>query len=483
VHEVFGDHDLRKLTSNSETVAVHHHFATWSSQWEEPKIAWSSQSPLKTAEASPTPTEVARLSDIRRDLDRGNQNGDTATGPEHHETPRPLPPLFTAPLRPAEAKPAPTEVLALSASERARDGSNHEGDRTSGPEGHTAPRPVLSLLPAPLRPVEASPMPTEAVAFSDLQLDSDESNPRSEDEGDRTGASEDHTATKPLRRKLIPSLWSRALGFAVLILIVGSGVTKVAAPVGEMANTGPLPSRENEPSPAIVKIADAEEVRVALAEAVPKTVQNSTIRPTEFGMPVHEGGTHQPATLGVSGARIAPPPPHPDNSAAPGVVKIADAEGVRPAPTKPQPSDLQDPTTDPAELSKRVKEGSSDQKTKRAAPLAASAKPIPRPDNMAALGVVKVSDTEAVKPLPAKTHLEQAQNSALDPAELWKRVAQGNISAEISLATLYLDGSATVEQNCEQAHQLLMVASRTGSKVAGDLLNGKYAEQCHGPQP
>src|SRR5580658_2281277 len=47
VQEVFGDHDLRNLTSNSETVAVHHHFATWSSQWEEPKIAWSSQSPLR----------------------------------------------------------------------------------------------------------------------------------------------------------------------------------------------------------------------------------------------------------------------------------------------------------------------------------------------------------------------------------------------------------------------------------------------------
>jgi hypothetical protein len=98
---------------------------------------------------------------------------------------------------------------------------------------------------------------------------------------------------------------------------------------------------------------------------------------------------------------------------------------------------------------------------------------------MAPTDVVKIPDTEAVGLLPTKTHPEQVQNPAVDPAELWKRVGQGSISAEISLASLYLDGSATVEQSCEQAHQLLVVASRTGSKVASGLLNGKYAERCH----
>jgi hypothetical protein len=215
-------------------------------------------------------------------------------------------------------------------------------------------------------------MPTEAVAFSGIPLELAESNARSGGDGDRTSGSVDHNATGLPRRNLIPSLLLRAIGFALLILMVGSGVTKVAAPAVEMANIALLSSRENEPFRAMVK--------------------------------------------------------------------IADAQGVAPA--------------------------------------AKSAKPLPRPENMAALGLVKVSDSEAIKPLPAKTHPERAQDSVLDPAELWKSVAQGNVSAEISLATLYLDGSATVEQNCEQAHQLLIVASRTGSKVASDLLNGKYAARC-----
>jgi type II secretory pathway predicted ATPase ExeA len=390
VHEVFGDYDLRQLTSSSETVAVHDHLATWSSQGGDPKIA--------------------RLSDTRRDLDRGSHDSDRTIGPGDHKTTRPLQPLSGAPLRPTKARPTPTEIFALSATGRHRDGSNHEGGRTIGPEDHPATRPLLSLLEAPLRPAEAGPMPTEAVAFSGIQLDLGESNARSEGDGDRTSGSEDHNATGPLRRNSIFSLLSRAVGFALLILMVGSGVTKVGAPAVEMAKTALLPSRENEPFPAMVKIADAQGVRVAPAEAQPKETPNSTFGSARFRAPVNEG--------------------------------------------------------------------SSNQKAKLAAPAAKSAKPLPRPESMAALGVVKVSDTEAIKPLPAKTHPERAQDS-VDPAELWKHVAQGNVSAEISLATLYLDGSATVEQNCEQAHQLLMVASRTGSKVASDLLNGQYAERCH----
>ncbi len=391
VHEVFGDHDLRQLTSSSKTVAIHHHLATWPPQGGDHKIA--------------------RLSDTRRDLDRSSHDDDTAIGPGDHKTTRPLQPLSEAPLRPTKARPTPIEILALSATERDRDGSNHESDRTIGPEDHTATRPLLSLLQAPLRPAEASPTPTEAVAFSGIQLDLDESNAGSDRDGDRTIGSENHQATRPLLRKLILSLLSLAVGFAVLILMVGSGVTKVAAPAVEMANTAPLPGPESEPSPAMVKIADTERVRLAPSEAQPKEIRNSPFGPARFRAPVNEG--------------------------------------------------------------------SSNQKTKLVAPAAQSAKPLPRLENMAALGMVKLSDTEAIKPLPAKTHPEPAQDSVLDPAELWKRVAQGNVSAEISLATLYLDGSATVEQNCEQAHQLLMVASRTGSKVASDLLNGKYAEQCH----
>jgi hypothetical protein len=72
---------------------------------------------------------------------------------------------------------------------------------------------------------------------------------------------------------------------------------------------------------------------------------------------------------------------------------------------------------------------------------------------------------------------EQVQNSTVDPAELWKRVKEGNTSAETKLAVLYLEGSV-VEQNCEQARLLLVAASRKASKVASGLLNGEYAERC-----
>jgi hypothetical protein len=83
-----------------------------------------------------------------------------------------------------------------------------------------------------------------------------------------------------------------------------------------------------------------------------------------------------------------------------------------------------------------------------------------------------------MKPAPSNTQPEQVQNPAMDPAELWKRVQEGSTTAEIQLAVLYLEGSV-VEQSCEQAHLLLVAASRKGSKVASDLLSGKYAERCH----
>ena len=85
----------------------------------------------------------------------------------------------------------------------------------------------------------------------------------------------------------------------------------------------------------------------------------------------------------------------------------------------------------------------------------------------------KISDAEAVRLAPADTQPKHVQNSTMHP----KRVKEGSTSAEIRLATLYLDRSG-VEQNCEQAHLLLVVASRHGSRVANDLLNGKYAERC-----
>ena len=64
-----------------------------------------------------------------------------------------------------------------------------------------------------------------------------------------------------------------------------------------------------------------------------------------------------------------------------------------------------------------------------------------------------------------------------DPVELWKAVKRGNVSAEVALANIYLEGEA-VPKNCEQAHMLLFAASMKGSKAADNFLKSGYAERC-----
>lgn len=64
-----------------------------------------------------------------------------------------------------------------------------------------------------------------------------------------------------------------------------------------------------------------------------------------------------------------------------------------------------------------------------------------------------------------------------DPAELWKAIRRGSVSAEVALANLYLEGEA-VPQNCEQAYMLLHAASVKGSKAADNVLKNSYAERC-----
>jgi type II secretory pathway predicted ATPase ExeA len=90
---------------------------------------------------------------------------------------------------------------------------------------------------------------------------------------------------------------------------------------------------------------------------------------------------------------------------------------------------------------------------------------------------VKIPHAEVIEVVPAKIQPNSIQDSTDDPAELWNRVKEGSTSAEIKLAALYMEGSG-VDQDCEQAHLLLLAASRKGSKVASGLLGGKYAEQC-----
>ena len=80
---------------------------------------------------------------------------------------------------------------------------------------------------------------------------------------------------------------------------------------------------------------------------------------------------------------------------------------------------------------------------------------------------------------PAKPATAQTPDTAKedDPVELWKAVKRGNVSAEVALATLYLEGQS-VPQNCEQAHMLLQTASTKGSDAADTLLKSSYPERC-----
>jgi type II secretory pathway predicted ATPase ExeA len=67
-------------------------------------------------------------------------------------------------------------------------------------------------------------------------------------------------------------------------------------------------------------------------------------------------------------------------------------------------------------------------------------------------------------------------NSEIDPAELWKQVANESTSAEVALANLYLDG-VVVPQNCPQAQVLLLAASKKGNSGAESLL-ATYEKRC-----
>ena len=81
--------------------------------------------------------------------------------------------------------------------------------------------------------------------------------------------------------------------------------------------------------------------------------------------------------------------------------------------------------------------------------------------------------------IPAKLGTAQTPDTAKedDPVELWKAVKRGNVSAELALANLYLQGKS-IPQSCEQAHMLLQTASTKGSKAADTLLKSSYPERC-----
>jgi hypothetical protein len=95
-----------------------------------------------------------------------------------------------------------------------------------------------------------------------------------------------------------------------------------------------------------------------------------------------------------------------------------------------------------------------------------------------------VSETVAVRPqlvsqeppVPAVPAVAPVSTTD-DPAELWKRVGNGNTDAEVTLARFYLDGHR-VTQNCEQAHLLLLAAAKKRNRAADQVLSNLYPQRC-----
>jgi type II secretory pathway predicted ATPase ExeA len=67
-------------------------------------------------------------------------------------------------------------------------------------------------------------------------------------------------------------------------------------------------------------------------------------------------------------------------------------------------------------------------------------------------------------------------NLEIDPTELWKEIKNGSTSAEVALASLYLDG-VVVPQSCPQAQVLLSAARKKGNHGAENLL-ATYEKRC-----
>jgi TPR repeat protein len=92
-------------------------------------------------------------------------------------------------------------------------------------------------------------------------------------------------------------------------------------------------------------------------------------------------------------------------------------------------------------------------------------------------------ESEAIAIVPASQRSRIESSTAQDvPADdsmeaLWVRVRHGDVRAEISLATRYMNG-AGVPQNCEQAHLLLSAAAKKKNSGAEQILAGDYRAHC-----
>jgi hypothetical protein len=102
----------------------------------------------------------------------------------------------------------------------------------------------------------------------------------------------------------------------------------------------------------------------------------------------------------------------------------------------------------------------------------------PKADKINPQPVVAYSDRQAPLTIPASLITVQTKNveKQNDPAFLWNAVKRGNVRSEVALANLYIKGEE-VPQNCEQAHMLILAASKKDSRLAKDSLRN-YTEHC-----
>ena len=84
--------------------------------------------------------------------------------------------------------------------------------------------------------------------------------------------------------------------------------------------------------------------------------------------------------------------------------------------------------------------------------------------------------TPSSRPVESHARENSIMNSEIDPSELWEEVKNGSTSAEVALASLYLDG-VVVPQSCPQAQVLLSAARKKGNDGAENLL-ATYEKRC-----
>jgi PilZ domain len=85
---------------------------------------------------------------------------------------------------------------------------------------------------------------------------------------------------------------------------------------------------------------------------------------------------------------------------------------------------------------------------------------------------------ELPNPPQPPRHASGVRNSATTSQRLWKAVAQGNTTAEIALAQLYLTGNG-VPRSCEQARVLLSAASKKGNAEATRQYRSLLSTACN----